>query len=93
MIAVLKEYDRENVRLINQKRLTPQEKKELQRMSRNANLVREEGKRAVFTLAGRGIGPDSASRLLRGIYVDEDDFLRGIMAAEIQYAKTKRFWD
>ena len=93
MVAVLKEYERENARLIKQKRLAPQEKKELQRMSRNANLVREKGKRAVFTLAGRGIGPDSASRLLNGIYVDEDDFLRGIMAAEISYAKNKRFWD
>lgn len=93
MIAVLKEYDRENVRLIKQKRLAPQEKKELQRMSRNANLVREQGKRAVFTLAGRGIGPNSASRILNGIYVDEDDFLRGIMAVEITYAKNKRFWD
>ncbi len=93
MIAVLKEYERENVRLIKQKRLAPQEKKELQRMLRNANLVREQGKRAVFTLAGRGIGPNSASRILNGIYVDEDDFLRGIMAVEITYAKNKRFWD
>jgi ATP-dependent Lhr-like helicase len=93
MIAVLKEYERENVRLIKQDHLTQHEKKDLQRMSKNANLVMEEGNRAVFTLAGRGIGPDSASRLLRGIFVDEDDFLRGIMAAEVQYAKTKRFWD
>lgn len=93
MIATLKEYERENVRLLKQKRLTPQEKKEMMRMSRNANLVREQGKRAVFVLAGRGIGPDSASRILRGIHVDEDDFLRNIMSAEILYAKNKRFWD
>lgn len=93
MIAVLKEYERENVRLLKQKRLTPLEKKETMRMSRNANLVREQGKRAVFVLAGRGIGPDSASRILRGIHVDEDDFLRDVMSAEILYAKNKRFWD
>lgn len=93
MIAILKGYERENVKLINQKQLTTQERKDLRRMSKSANLVMEEGKRAVFTLAGRGIGPDSAARLLRGIFVDEDDFLRGIMAAEVQYAKTKRFWD
>ncbi len=93
MVAVLKSYERENVKLLKQERLTPHEKKDLQRMSKNANLVMGEGKRAVFALAGRGIGPDSASRLLRGIFIDEDDFLRGIMAAEVQYAKTKRFWD
>ncbi|MDD3986788.1 MAG: DEAD/DEAH box helicase [Candidatus Methanomethylophilaceae archaeon] len=93
MIAVLKEYERENVKLLRQKRLTPQEKKEILRMSRNANLVREQGKRAIFALAGRGIGPDGASRILRGIHMDDDDFLRDIMSAEVLYAKNKRFWD
>lgn len=93
MIAVLKSYERENAKLLGKDKLTPHEKKDLQRMSKNANLVMGDGKRAVFALAGRGIGPDSAARLLRGIFVDEDDFLRGIMAAEVQYAKTKRFWD
>ncbi|MGE4577880.1 MAG: ATP-dependent helicase, partial [Candidatus Methanomethylophilaceae archaeon] len=93
MIAVLKEYERENVKLLRQKRLTAQEKKEVLRMSRSANLVREQGKRAIFTMAGRGIGPDGASRILRSIHVDEDDFLRDIMSAEILYAKNKRFWD
>lgn len=93
MIAALKEYERDNVKLLRQKRITAQEKKEILRMSRNANLVREQGKMAIFTLAGRGIGPEGAFRILRGIHVDEDDFLRDIMSAEILYAKNKRFWD
>ncbi len=63
-------------------------------MSRCANLVNEHGgKRASLVLAGRGVGPDAASRILRSMYVDEDDFLRAIMNAEILYAKNKRFWD
>lgn len=94
MVAVLKSYERENVKLVKLNELSAQEKKDLQRVSRCANLVNEHGgKRASIVLAGRGIGPDVASRILRSMYVDEDDFLRAIMNAEILYAKNKRFWD
>lgn len=94
MVAVLKGYDRECVKLVKLKELSAQEKKDLQKFSRCANLVNEHGgKRASIVLAGRGIGPDAASRILRSMYVDEDDFLRAIMNAEILYAKNKRFWD
>lgn len=93
MIAVLKGYERDNIRLIKLDELSAQEKKDRLRLSRNANLVNEHGKRAVITLAGRGVGPDAASRILRSMHVDEDDFLRDIMNAEILYAKNKRFWD
>lgn len=94
MVAVLKSYERENVKLVKLNELSTQEKKDLQRVSRCANLVNEHGgKRASIVLAGRGIGPDVASRILRSMYVDEDDFLRAIMNAEILYAKNKRFWD
>lgn len=94
MVAALKGYERESIRLLKQKELSTQERKDLQKVSRCANLVNEHGgKRASLVLAGRGVGPDAASRILRSMYVDEDDFLRAIMNAEILYAKNKRFWD
>ena len=93
MIAVLKEYDRESIKLLTKKSLTDTEKKETMRLSRNANLVNEHGRRAVLTLTGRGVGPDAAARILRSMHIDEDDFLRDILAAEVLYAKNKRFWD
>ncbi len=93
MVAVLKGYERDSIGLVKLDELSAQEKKDRMRLSRNANLVNEHGKRAVITLAGRGIGPDAASRILRSMHVDEDDFLRAIMNAEILYAKNKRFWD
>ncbi|MDR1690236.1 MAG: DEAD/DEAH box helicase [Candidatus Methanoplasma sp.] len=93
MIALLKGYERESIKNIKMKERNEQEKKDALRVSRNANLVNEYGKRAAIVLAGRGIGPDSASRILRSMHVDEDDFLRDIMNAEILYAKKKRFWD
>ena len=93
MIAVLKGYERENIKLVKHDELSEQERKDRLRLSRNANLVNEHGRRAVICLAGRGIGPDAASRILRSMHVDEDDFYRDIMNAEILYAKNKRFWD
>jgi len=93
MIAVLKEYERDNIKLFAKKDVTADEKKEMLRISRNANLVNENGGRAVMILAGRGIGPDSASRILNRMHLDEDDLLRDILASEVLYAKNKRFWD
>jgi len=93
MIAVLKEYERENIKLFSKKDTDASEKKEMMRISRNANLVNENGSKAVIILAGRGIGPDSASRILNRMHTDEDDLLRDILASEVLYAKNKRFWD
>ena len=93
MIAVLKNYERDTVKLLKEPALSKQEKLELQKMGKNANLVFEQGKRAVIVLAGRGIGPETAGRILRTLHSDEDEFLRDIMNAEILFAKNKRFWD
>ncbi|MFA5453093.1 MAG: DEAD/DEAH box helicase [Candidatus Methanomethylophilaceae archaeon] len=93
MIAILKEYDRDKIKIFAKKELDDTEKKDTQRLLRIANLVNENGQKACMTLAGRGIGPDAASRILRSMHNDEDDFLKDILAAEVLYAKNKRFWD
>ncbi|MDR0522839.1 MAG: DEAD/DEAH box helicase [Candidatus Methanoplasma sp.] len=93
MIALLKGYERDGIKTFKKDSHDEQERKEALRVSRNANIVNEYGGRAAIVLAGRGIGADGASRILRSSHVDEDDFLRDIMEAEILYAKTKRFWD
>ncbi len=93
MIAVLKEYDRELGSLVKKRDPNKEEIKELKKMNRCANLINEYGGRAAIVLAGRGVGPDTASRILRSMYVDEDGFLRSILTAEVTYAKNKQFWD
>ncbi|MBO4349003.1 MAG: DEAD/DEAH box helicase [Candidatus Methanomethylophilaceae archaeon] len=93
MIAVLKEYDRELGALVKKKDLTKDEIKARLKMNRCANLINEYGGRAAMVLAARGVGPDTASRILRSMYVDEDGFLRSILTAEVTYAKNKQFWD
>jgi ATP-dependent Lhr-like helicase len=93
MIAALLPYNKQDIGLLKKERPTEEETKEIRRMYKNASLVKEHGRRAMVTLAGRGIGPDTAARVLSSFYDDEDEFLRDILSAELTYARTKRFWD
>ena len=95
MVALLKEYDREAIKICGKDRdsLTEEEKKIFAKIRKLANLTSTNGARAAIVLAGRGVGAGTASRILRSSFRDEDDFLREIMSAEVTFAKNKRFWD
>ena len=95
MVALLKEYDREAIKVCAKDRdlFTDEEKKTFTKLRKVANLVSTNGQRAAIVLAGRGVGAETASRILRSSFRDEDDFLREIMSAEVTFAKNKRFWD
>jgi len=93
MMAALHGYNRKHAGLLKKKDLDQEETREVRRMFKNANLVKEKGRNALLALAGRGVGPDAAARILSGFYDSEDEFLRDILSAEITYARTKRFWD
>ena len=93
MVAVLHPYNKELVKLLKKRNLNEEERKEIQRILKSANLVLEHGRKALVALSGRGVGPDTAARILSGFYDNEDEFLRDILSAEMNYARTKRFWD
>jgi ATP-dependent helicase Lhr and Lhr-like helicase len=100
-IAVLRRYNKKLVKILRKKDLTDEELKEYKRLHKNASLVLIYKKPAILALVGRGIGPDTASRILRkyNIYDIEKSeeiqirFLRDILTAELNYAKTRGFWD
>ena len=87
MVALLKDYDRDAIKDFGKGGNADK------RLVKNANLVNSYGGVAARVLAGRGIGPEVAARILMKMHVDEDDLLRDIMSAEVNYARTKRFWD
>jgi len=93
MVAILRPYERDQAALLAKSHVTKSERAELKRLYTNASLVSEHGKKAVYALVARGVGPDTAARILRGLHEDEDAFLRDVLAAEVNYARTRRFWD
>ncbi|MEW5936333.1 MAG: DEAD/DEAH box helicase [Candidatus Thermoplasmatota archaeon] len=93
MVAALPPFEKDKAKLLAKRVRTAEEEKEMKILAKSANLVRVHGKKAVMVLAGRGIGPTTAARILSRIYLNEGELLAKVLEAEINYAKTKRFWD
>jgi len=74
------------------KRMKEGERKLVAQAEKAAALILASGKRALVVLAGRGVGPRTASRILAYQFRDEDDFYRAILQAERLYARTRQFW-
>ncbi|MBI2078143.1 MAG: DEAD/DEAH box helicase [Euryarchaeota archaeon] len=93
MLAPLGRYEKDVARLVKKRDRTEDEDRLVQRMTNEAHLVATYGKKAVLALAGRGVGPETAARILAKLRDTEVDFLRDVLAAEINYARTRSFWD
>ena len=99
-IAVLQKYNKDSAKLLSKKDRTKKENKEVLRIHKNASLVLSYGKFALYVLMGRGIGSDTAARILRKFNRSElkksDEMriklLREILKAELTYARTRGFW-
>jgi ATP-dependent Lhr-like helicase len=93
MVAVLRHYERDQAKEVDLNTPSTQDRPLVKKLFTNASLVMGHGKKAVLALVARGVGEETAARILRGYQETEDDFLRDVLAAEVNYARTKRFWD
>ncbi len=59
----------------------------------SAELLATHGERALLALAARGVGPETARRLLARPYRNDEAFLTELLRAERAYARTRAFWD
>jgi ATP-dependent Lhr-like helicase len=74
-------------------KLTQEEEHDWRQGYLSASLVQTQGKRAVIVMAGRGVGPATATRVLRKVHRTEQDLYADILKAEREYARTRLFWD
>lgn len=72
--------------------LTEEERSELSRARRGADLVLSYGKKAVVAQTVYGIGPQTASRILAEMREDEEAFYRDLLEAKIRFVTTRQYW-
>lgn len=77
---------------LRKKELNSEEQKEFQNLRRSADLVIVYGRRAVEALAARGVGPQTAARILAMLHPTKEKFYHDILEAEKNFAKTKIYW-
>jgi ATP-dependent Lhr-like helicase len=73
--------------------LSEDELKELTHARRTADLVLSYGKKAIAALEVKGVGPETAFRILGKMHSKEDEFYMDLLKAKIQYLRTREYWD
>ncbi|MBU7030983.1 MAG: DEAD/DEAH box helicase [Theionarchaea archaeon] len=96
-LAILHGKDNDTMKAVKKRlrkeKVTEEEEELIIRAKRTADLMLAYGKDAALALSGRGLGPQTASRVLAKMHTSEEELLRGILEAERTYARTRRFWD
>jgi ATP-dependent Lhr-like helicase len=72
--------------------LNEEERGELAKARRSADLVLSYGKKAVVAQTVYGIGPQTASRILAEMHEDEEKFYASLLEAKIRFVTTRQFW-
>jgi ATP-dependent Lhr-like helicase len=75
------------------KELSEEELKELTNARRTADLTLSYGKKAITALEVKGVGPETASRILGKMHPKEDEFYMDLLKAKIQYLRTRGYWE
>ena len=77
---------------MNGKYITPDEKKKLAVMKTTADVLITYKKTGATVLAGRGVGPLTAKRILRKYHSEESELMKQILAAERDWLANKKYW-
>jgi ATP-dependent helicase Lhr and Lhr-like helicase len=94
-IAMLRPWEKEMLKTWerNKAAWSDEDKARWRRLQANAGTLMAHGKRGMLCLVARGVGPETAGRILLRQREDEMGLLRDILEAEVNYARTRQFWD
>jgi ATP-dependent Lhr-like helicase len=92
MVAYVK--GKEDVKKLFEKgKLSSEEKRQKAELDRISSLVSSYGKRAVIVLSGKGIGAETAVRVLGRMRKTEKEVFRDMLEAQKNFLKSKRYWN
>ncbi len=77
---------------LKKKELTKEELQTFNTIRRSSDLVIVYGKKAIECMAGRGIGPQTAARILAMLQPTKEKFYKDILHAEKEFVRTKVYW-
>jgi len=80
-------------RRLKGKEITPEELEQLTHARRTADLVLSHGKKALVAFQVKGVGPETAFRILSKMHPNEDDFYMDLLKAKIQFLRTRPYWE
>lgn len=95
-VACLRPWNEDKLPLLKHKeprKMSPEDQHERERMVRNGAMVSAYGNVAARCLVARGVGPDTAARILQKVQDPENPgFWREILQAELTFARTNMYW-
>ncbi len=96
LLALLPGYKGYLVGIVNKRlngeKLSGDESRLLADLRRTADVIHSYGRRGVIALSVYGIGPQTALRILSKMHYSEDELLRDLLEAKLQYIRTKPYW-
>ncbi|MEM4314305.1 MAG: hypothetical protein QXM39_03370, partial [Thermoplasmata archaeon] len=91
-VTVLRKFEREKVSIIKNGPKTKEERDFYNKAVNISQLIRIYKKEALLALAGRGVGYETALRILRTPHSEIIGLIKDIAEAELNFSRTKRFW-
>ncbi|MBU5678878.1 MAG: DEAD/DEAH box helicase [Candidatus Aenigmarchaeota archaeon] len=92
LIGIWDYKEKDPKEILKKKSLTKEEKKILEKLKRSASLMITYGKRYALAHAARGVGVETAARILAKMPKSEEELLKYIFEAEKSFASTRKYW-
>ncbi len=73
--------------------LSKEEESILTKTRRAADLVLSYGKHGIIAQCVYGVGPQTASKVLSKMHVREEEFYEDLIAAKLNFIRTREYWD